>query len=339
MSENRSDDAQTAAQLLDRMSEGYVELDADWCVVTLNPAASKLLGCTAETAVGKPLEELLTGVDDLAAKRAPRDDGDGPIRFDAASSGGPLTVRVYRDSTGDQAFITRSDERGRAADQLRILNQIMRHDVRNDMNVVLGWADILEDHVDEDGADFLDRITRASHHAVDLTVTMRDFIAALGSAESPELEPVALGPVLEGEIETRRATHPNAEIRLVGDVPEVNVVANDLLTSVFRNVLNNAVQHNDSDVPMVTIDVSAEDESVRVRIADNGPGIPAERAADLFGRTRDEPGSDGGGVGLYLVDRLVTQFGGTIRYEDNEPRGSVFIIELQRPEGAEHDGD
>jgi signal transduction histidine kinase len=148
---------------------------------------------------------------------------------------------------------------------------------------------------------------------------------------------VALGPILEAEIETRWATHPNAEIHLDGDVPEVTVLANDLLTSVFRNVLNNAVQHNDTDVPTVTIDVSSGDETVTVRIADDGPGIPAERAGDLFGRTRDEPDTEGG-VGLYLVDRLVTQFGGTIRYEDNEPRGSVFVIELQRSTEAEHDG-
>jgi signal transduction histidine kinase len=338
MSENCRNDTRSAAKLRDRISEGVVELDADWCVATLNPAATELLGATVDMAVGKPLADFLTGLDDVAARRAPLEEGDGPVRFDAASTAGPLTVRVYRDSTGYQAFIARSDDRGRAADQLRILNQIMRHDVRNDMNVVLGWADILEDHVDEDGADFLDRITRASHHAVDLTVTMRDFIAALGSAEAPELEPVALGPVLEGEIETCRSTHPNAEIRLDGDIPEVSVVANDLLTSVFRNVLNNAVQHNDTDVPTVTVDVSAGDDTVTVRIADNGPGIPAERAADLFGRTRDEPGTEGG-VGLYLVDRLVSQFGGTIRYGDNEPRGSVFIIELQRPDGAEDDVD
>ena len=65
-----------------------------------------------------------------------------------------------------------------------------------------------------------------------------------------------------------------------------------------------------------------------MRVGDDGPGIPDDRKTAVFGKGEKGPGSDGTGLGLYLVRTLVVSYGGEIRVEDNDPRGSVFLVEL-----------
>ncbi|ESP89966.1 signal-transducing histidine kinase [Candidatus Halobonum tyrrellensis G22] len=108
------------------------------------------------------------------------------------------------------------------------------------------------------------------------------------------------------------------------------MTANGMLGSVFRNLLNNAVQHNDADDPLVVVDVGLDGDRVTVRVADNGPGVPDDRKMEVFGKNEKGIDSSGTGVGLYLVHTLVSEYGGSVRIEDNDPRGAVFVVRLRR---------
>ena len=101
-----------------------------------------------------------------------------------------------------------------------------------------------------------------------------------------------------------------------------------MLSSVFDNLFSNAVIHHDRDHPTVTVDVTVDDDAAVVRVADDGPGIPDSQKAVVFGRGEQGIDSPGAGIGLFLVDSLVTGFGGTVSIEDNEPRGAVFVVSL-----------
>jgi signal transduction histidine kinase len=104
-------------------------------------------------------------------------------------------------------------------------------------------------------------------------------------------------------------------------------MANEMLASVFRNVLNNAVQHNDTPDPHVEVTLAERDEQAVVRIADDGPGIDPSRRDAVFGKGERGLDSDGTGIGLYLVDTLIDLYDGDVRIEDNDP-GTVVVIEL-----------
>jgi len=106
-----------------------------------------------------------------------------------------------------------------------------------------------------------------------------------------------------------------------------------MLASVFRNLLNNAVQHNDTDAPEVTVTREETDDRIRVRVADNGPGVPDAEKDEIFGKGEKGLDSAGSGIGLYLVSVLTRQFGGDVWVEDNEPRGAVFVERALRAEG------
>ena len=215
--------------------------------------------------------------------------------------------------------------------ELALLNQVIRHDIRNDVSVILSWAEALDGHVDETGRTYLDRMVNAGEHITGITDTVGDFLDVLEGSDDPELQPINLESVLVDELEKARSAHETASFAISGDHEGgLLVAATELLSSVFRNLLNNAVTHNDKDTPEVTIAVEADDNTVAVRVADNGPGIEDEQKTEIFGRGEMGLESAGSGIGLYLVDTLVEMYGGSVTVTDNSPEGSVFTVELQR---------
>lgn len=153
-------------------------------------------------------------------------------------------------------------------------------------------------------------------------------MAALNDESGSEQKPISLDDVLQTQIDTARETHPKATFELQDDIPTVDVVGDELLTSVFRNLLSNAVQHNDTDDPTVEIFATERSDHIEVIIADNGPGIPAEQKETVFGRGEKDLDSSSLGIGLYLVDMLVTGCGGDVQIEDNNPRRAVLRLTL-----------
>ena len=239
----------------------------------------------------------------------------------------PAILSVARDISE-----RRASERAlaRTRDQLRALNRVLRHDIRNDMQIVLGLAELLEEHVDEAGQDSLDTIVATGEHVVELTRSSRDLARTVAGETELPLEPVSLPETIQAELDRRREAFADATLSVEGEIPDVTVRANDLLASVFRNLLNNAVQHSDREEPTVTVsaDLLRGDPRVRIRVADDGPGIPPELDGDVFGKGEKGLDSTGTGLGLYLVQSLVDHYGGDVWVEPNDPRGTVVVIEL-----------
>lgn len=230
----------------------------------------------------------------------------------------------------------------RKTDQLLLLNRVTHHDIQNEMNVLMGFTASLEAHTDDAGAEICQRVLDSSQNVVDLMRVVREFGEILETAGEPDLQAINLGDVLTEQLTTHRSTFDETEFVVTGEIPRVDVRANDLLGSVFRNLLKNAVQHNDTDTPRVEITVQDGDETVTVTIADNGPGIPPDRRDAVLGRTEQGPNHPAAGLGLYLVDTLVDQYGGTLRITDSTLSGVAIEIELSKEpttEVDEIDGD
>jgi len=222
-----------------------------------------------------------------------------------------------------------SDER----DQYALLNQIVRHDIRNDATVIRGWGSQLSDELSAEGAEALNHIMAAATHTLELTEAVRD-LATIVSTDDPVLEPIGLQDVLRTEIERVRSNFQyqsdSLTVRVDGSIPDVDVLATSLLSSVFTNLLDNAIFHNDASEMRITISVDIVSGTARVHIADNGPGIPDSRKDAVFDQGEQGLESSGSGLGLYLVDKLIRRFGGDVRLADNDPRGTVVTVELQR---------
>ncbi|RJX51091.1 sensor histidine kinase [Halonotius pteroides] len=212
-------------------------------------------------------------------------------------------------------------------DNLRIVNKIVRHDIRNDLQLIAAYAKRAEDRVDE--AKELHKISQRVTNAVELTKTAREVTDILLQADQTD-EGVVLSAVLSPQIENIDSSYPRSTIKIIGQVPDIAVVGSDMLESVFRNLLSNAIQHNDKAAPEVSVSVSETDSSAVVEVADNGPGIPDRHKTSMFEEGNSGLDSDGTGLGLYLVKKIVERNNGRIEVVDNEPDGTVFILKLPK---------
>ena len=248
---------------------------------------------------------------------------------------GPLAggrIEHYTDITELKASQRRLEAQ---RDDLEVLNQVVRHDIRNDLQLVSAYAEMLEPHVDAAGEAHRERIADSAANAIELTESARDLAEVMLSRQA-ELTPIAVGEVLVTQITEVGELNPAATIRTEGSVPEAEVLANTLFGSVIRNLLTNAIQHNRRAEPTVTVSATADEETVTIRVADDGPGIPDRQKQELFGKGQKGLDSTGTGIGLYLVETLVDSYGGEVWVEDRADRvgspadasGAVFVVEL-----------
>jgi signal transduction histidine kinase len=294
-----------------------------------------------EAAGDKPVV-VLTGLDDerVGLDAVERGAQDYLIKDELTSKFLQQTLRYAIERERQQRELERRNE------ELALLNQIVRHDIRNDVTIISGWGDILDDHVEPDGEPYLENIMQAATHITGITQTVGDFLQVLEDETDLDLRPMDVGHILDAELEKARTAHDDTTYTIEGELPvDVDVAATELLSSVFRNLLNNAATHNDKDDPRVWISVEERPESVAVSIVDNGPGVPDSQKDEIFGRGEMGLESAGTGIGLYLVDTLVEMYQGAVTLEDGtdwetregtlqstdrEPDGAAFTVVLQK---------
>jgi signal transduction histidine kinase len=124
------------------------------------------------------------------------------------------------------------------------------------------------------------------------------------SEESGHLVPVNLDAVIREEI----SAFPDASIRY--EDPQVTVLADRLLPTVFTNLIVNAVKYGGADVA-ITIRTEGENDEMLISVEDTGSGIPDEMKEKLLQRfERGKASGRGDGLGLFIVRMLVERYGG-----------------------------
>ncbi len=203
-------------------------------------------------------------------------------------------------------------EISRMAENLKIINRILRHDILNDLAVIRGYAEIGEDKTDQE---FCRKIVNRVDKAVETIEKLKNIEMALGESE---LYPVRISDVVKGIMDSY-----DVDWEMEGDGV---VYADDGFYSVIDNLVSNAIKHGKST--RIKFEVKYEGDDAVIRVIDNGTGIPDEFRSSIF-----EEGfslGESSGLGLYIVRKLVEKYGGSIDVSENRPSGAVFTIKLKR---------
>ena len=135
---------------------------------------------------------------------------------------------------------------------------------------------------------------------------------------------IDLDQALEPILELQRLKGRHVEVRGAGDVVQGRY---DALAEVLNILVDNAATHGGVDHSVVEV-VRRDEETVDIRVSDEGRGIPPEQRDHIFDwglRGEDSPGE---GIGLNLAQRLMTEDGGSLRLAEHEGNGSSFVITL-----------
>ena len=233
---------------------------------------------------------------------------------------------VYR-IVGLAEDVTERKERNQ---QIAVLNRVLRHNLRNELNLIRGYAEMIAETADGDAADYSEKILAVSDRLITLTEKQRSVASHL--FDPPERQPVDLADVLHGITRDLAGRYPNAAVDVT--VPgENDVEVIPYVGTAIEEVATNAVEHG-GDAPTVDLSASVTSEQILIRIADDGPGIPPEEI-EILGK-QEEPLVHGSGIGLWLVHWIITGTGGTLEFEENDVGGTT--VTLRMPRSLEREG-
>lgn len=187
-----------------------------------------------------------------------------------------------------------------ATQELQVLHRLARHNVRNDLTVIHGYAEQLEGSVTESGRKPRERIVETAESLANTIEKLR--VINRIDVETEAISRIDVIAILEAEIDRLRKNHPDITIEL--SVPDrLLVLGEPTLREAIREVLENAMAHHDQPPQKRTVWIEAERGHERpiLRIADDGPGIPADEI-DPVADGEETPLYHSSGVGLWLVD-------------------------------------
>ena len=321
-------------QITGSMSEGLVLLDEAGVILSINPAARRLLDA-AENCVG---QDLLTVDRDVALSDALRQ----------AAEQGHSEFRGQRNGREYQFDVTRIQSEGRTAGTVLLVFDVterafaernrreftanVSHELKTPLQGIIGSAELLENGLvkQEDVPRFIGHIRSEAQRLVTL---IGDIIrlSQLDEGEPMPAEPVELLALAREAAESLQsaAAARNVTITVEGEPVELTGVRRLLYEIVF-NLCDNAIKYN-TDGGRVQVTVTKENETAAVTVRDTGIGIPPDqqdRVFELFYRVdkSHSKASGGTGLGLSIVKHAVQYHHGAIHLQSEVGKGTEIRV-------------
>ncbi len=324
-------------------------LDPDGTVVSINDAAVAFTGMDRDRLVGSHLKDALWADADAEA------DFDVDEAIDRAASGESVrretelrgtdriatvdfSVKPVRTDDGDVALLVVEGNditaQKRQQQHLQVLQRVMRHNIRNDLNALRGWTNLLVDASDPDRrATHYERIERGFDRWERIAENIHQIERAIAT-QPADVDRIPATTLAQRVVDDRCDRHPAATIcahtsGATGTIPRLIDVA-------LGELVDNAVQAHPDQDPTVDVTVTRpEDGWLQIAVTDDGPGMPSMEASVL--ETGEEsPLSHGSGLGVWTVRMIVTHFGGDVEVEttDDGTRVVLWVPTGETPPGS-----
>jgi two-component system, sensor histidine kinase len=213
---------------------------------------------------------------------------------------------------------------------------LLGHELRNPLSPIMAGMELLrlEGQLEPSLASTLERMDRQTRHLVRLVDDLLDISRISSGKIELDRAPSEVQRFLEDAIDAAAPLISQRAHQLVVEIPDTPLwVHGDpvRLAQVVSNLLHNAARYT-PDGGVIHVTCESEDDTVVVRVRDNGRGIPPdilERVFDKFFQARDD--GPGLGLGLSLVQSLVEMHGGHVAVASDGPgHGSTFEVRLPR---------
>ena len=275
--------------------------------------------------ITRPLDNLLAGVRAL---------GGGDYAYSITPRGSSEVVELSEAFSKMRGELLASQQRWRANARVAALGRAassISHDLRHYMAAVVANAEFLyeADKLKMNRDEIYQEIKMASEQMVDLLDSFRELAREEGSiTPAPALLDQIARHAVEAVLARPELRRRKVKITTLGPTNGV-FDAKKIERAVFNLVLN-ACEAAPDGTGAITIDICSSDDSFDVRIADNGPGIPAAIRESLFDPFVSSGKLNGTGLGLAIVSKIIHDHHGSITVEETSPTGTIFLIRLPR---------
>lgn len=220
------------------------------------------------------------------------------------------------------------------------------HELRTPLNSILGFAELLKDHVAAAGPDgkpsdgkpsrYLQNILRSGNNLLDLINDLLDLAKIEAGRMEVRSEPLSLSDLFEALAGLLKPLCAAKDVTIDPQVSsEVPILQTDTakLQQILYNFLSNAIKYSPEGETILLSAMRQDDEGVKIAVTDRGPGIDTEKQGLIFEKFRQIDGSmtrqhSGTGLGLAISKELAQLLGGHIGVESKPGEGSTFWITL-----------
>lgn len=222
------------------------------------------------------------------------------------------------------------DARGRYTSQriIQVLNRVLRHNLRNEVGVISGYAEMLQKRNADENAAYAGKIVEASDRLMTLSETARKLEANLDT--SPETDSIDVVPIVARTAARTEERYPDATVSVTTPESAVAESAPRLETAMWE-LLENAAKHA-GEGPNVAVSVRVDAAGVVIRVSDDGPGLPEQEREVLVSGT-ETPLVHGSGLGLWLVYWVVESLDARLTVPESEG-GACIEIALKQARAA-----
>lgn len=336
--------------IIDAIMDYIFVLDSSQTIVKANTAFATAIHMQPREIVGKRIEEVFENVMPLQTILAGNlTDGVPLVRevklrdeifqisiFTLQENSGPLTICVMKNITE----VSRLKDQLYHSDKLASIGLLVSgvaHEINNPLTGTIAYTELLAMRTtDESVKAELKKILDSAERCKKIVDNLMTFSRQKTTAKNLE----SINSIIDRAIELQSYWSKTHNIEMIRDYDPQSTVFVDgqQIQEVILNIIMNAEQAiaeagRERGVIRFTTKYDRPARQVVITISDNGPGIPlriASRIFDPFFTTK--PVGVGSGLGLSISHGIVTEHGGTIRFENNEGGGTTFTIEL--PTGA-----
>ena len=289
-------------------------------IVTLGLGAVLLLAAIAIAILLRPVARQLHAVEKTAMAIAA---GDLSARIDS--------LKVPKGVSLANAFNTMADRTENLLNSQRELLQAVSHELRTPLARMRFAVDLIESAPsDAIRSDRLAAVDRSIHELDELVGELLTYMRMDAPRPHAALEEFDLCKLVQEVIDSRSVPFPELKFSMVCQSAESMVVAERISVGrAIGNLVGNAAKFARGEI---RVEIEAMESKVRIRVDDDGPGVPEDKAQQIFEpfvRLPGSPGS-GAGLGLALVSRIVERHAGEVRATRSELGGACFEVLLPR---------
>jgi len=329
--EERNTELEVHGEMVNSVPDILFALDENWKFIEANQATSKMLGYDYDEILDLRFSNLMSEQVNpeidirseeqkvLVEHQVNTKDGETyPIELHMARL--PPTRNTSKGIVGMGRDITRRKEREQ---RLEVINRFFRHNIRNELTVVIGRAQMLIDRVSDENKETAEIILGRAEVLKEMSEKARVVGEILSG--TPERRPVRVSEAVEKAV----AEFEDEDVGIGVNVPdEVQVRVIEGLHFAVENLVENAVEHNDVDDPVVEINVTRENGEVVVEVADNGSGIP-QHEVEVVQEGGEDALKHGSGIGLWAVNWIVQLSRGRLEFGESGLGGASVKMTFQ----------
>jgi two-component system, cell cycle sensor histidine kinase and response regulator CckA len=349
--------------VLRSIGDGVIATDADDRIVFLNPVAERLIGRKWDRALGQRLEEIFPhfgneadntayGAEDGSMTGALRlmnpdkreillDHTRSPIEDDYGNREGQIvSLRDVTEQVGTRRLLQeRAEELLTQNEELGAFAHTVAHDIKDPLNIIYGYSSVLADgYVEMDAAATRQSLQTIARYALK-TCKIVDELLLLAQVRDAdiELEPLDMPTILiqaQQRLADRLEESGAGITQDSGTWPQA-VGYGPWVEEIWVNLLSNGIKYGGKP-PELKIGAMQIGGNIRFWVTDNGQGIAEELQQQLFVPFTQLPRLrvTGHGLGLSIVQRIISRLGGTVGVESSLGEGSTFYFDLPARKAA-----